>query len=865
MTQPDALTARIKLNIPYRYGLCEVIMLTYNGNPLEEPLSRIGKCFSNFDFHAEGSVTLSSGDMAGFTYSFFPEGNLHSGSPLKPAGLRYISFPSSPTGCESTLLIEENPLGTFTFSLSNTPSGTCKLSLGSVDVDWPGCAPISLTYYDMGQSQTPGNSINVGYKYFGDPSSGATETCASTSTSSITPYILYPFALVGVYKESITLGLGVPFGDYFNSLTIDARVDFLGVGGTSVEKSISVSPATPSSTFTAINGVDGVGITPGQPYFAELLVMDSTSVILGRSGIVPILTADPPMFPSDPSSVPPTVMVNGTNCVVVSWTVLTDPVNAPIDCYEVGQTHKSSSLATPSDLEILGRPCGTSFGSCDLNPLLLYQYTIKAINKQQLLFTSVPLSSFTNTVWFSVSDLLADPTNVYSTTVDPLSNTYIAGTFPTFSINSVSDASGTMKIFVGMLVNKGSLDANSRTIVEYELLTGTAKLVGPLTDTDPAPFVVTYSYSPRSSSTYYDLVVGPAVVTTAGTYSLVTFAVQSGGLRGQYWANPDLLGQPDLDRQDRVLDMDWGSGKPIFFMPPPSNKPVYDQTSIRWTGFIEAEFSELYTFHIETTGYLKMWIDNILIINRWEDVGPCLGVCIGQYELVESIPLVSNTNSRKFHYLQIEVRQLVRVRSGPFAIKLRWSSLSREDEIIPQSRLFAGYPIEGYPVSGIGTAFDLPTINIQAGSISLTRSSVTATTTQASTGEAFRVYLTLMDAYGNIVTGSSVVIEMVLQPDTGGSSTTYQALPVSSSPGKFFVEFTLTNPGNFLITPQNSLTLEQYATVAVTVVPTVVGSIVINVPSTLTTGTLFSLTFDFKDPNANTITTDTSFDRFGSG
>ncbi|WP_250631599.1 fibronectin type III domain-containing protein [Rhodoflexus caldus] len=86
-------------------------------------------------------------------------------------------------------------------------------------------------------------------------------------------------------------------------------------------------------------------------------------------------------------------------------------------------------------------------------------------------------------------------------------------------------------------------------------------------------------------------------------------ATIANGLRGEYFSNMTLSGTP-LTRTDANINFNWGSGSPM------SGIPV-NQFSVRWTGRISATASGVYTFIANTDDGVRLWINNVLIIDRW--------------------------------------------------------------------------------------------------------------------------------------------------------------------------------------------------------------------------------------------------------
>ena len=79
--------------------------------------------------------------------------------------------------------------------------------------------------------------------------------------------------------------------------------------------------------------------------------------------------------------------------------------------------------------------------------------------------------------------------------------------------------------------------------------------------------------------------------------------------KAEYYANPDLAGEPALVRDDASIDFDWGAGSPAPQVPP-------DGFSVRWTQ--TKHFQEgAYRFHGRADDGVRMWVDGIQIIDEW--------------------------------------------------------------------------------------------------------------------------------------------------------------------------------------------------------------------------------------------------------
>lgn len=162
----------------------------------------------------------------------------------------------------------------------------------------------------------------------------------------------------------------------------------------------------------------------------------------------------------------------------------------------------------------------------------------------------------------------------------------------------------------------------------------------------------------------YSVTPSPVIIpdTTQKTVGMGT------GLRGEYYDNLDFT-DFKFSRIDPKVDFDWGSGSPG-----PSMKA--DIFSVRWTGQIIPEYSETYTFFVNSDDGVRLWINNKLIIDCWKP----------QYDgAKEFCGKISLTAGKKYAF-KMEYFDDVNDASA----KLFWCSHSQKKEIIPSSQLYPG-------------------------------------------------------------------------------------------------------------------------------------------------------------------------------
>ncbi len=84
------------------------------------------------------------------------------------------------------------------------------------------------------------------------------------------------------------------------------------------------------------------------------------------------------------------------------------------------------------------------------------------------------------------------------------------------------------------------------------------------------------------------------------------------GLKGHYFSNSDLKGNPAFEKQDGQINFKW-----TLYSPDPEKlKP--DHYSIRWTGQLEAPDSGKYQLGLRGNDGFRLYVDGNLMIDNWE-------------------------------------------------------------------------------------------------------------------------------------------------------------------------------------------------------------------------------------------------------
>lgn len=161
-------------------------------------------------------------------------------------------------------------------------------------------------------------------------------------------------------------------------------------------------------------------------------------------------------------------------------------------------------------------------------------------------------------------------------------------------------------------------------------------------------------------------VTGANGAAAAKKHSFVIVGNLTHGLRADYYDDRAFSGEL-LSRIDTTVDFDWGNGAPDPGM-------GGDDFSVRWTGQVEPQYSQTYTFIARVDDGVRLWIDEQLVIDSWIDQPPT--------EHSGTIALQAGVR----YDLRLEFYE----RGGGAVCQLSWQSPSQSRQIVPQSRLYPG-------------------------------------------------------------------------------------------------------------------------------------------------------------------------------
>jgi hypothetical protein len=175
------------------------------------------------------------------------------------------------------------------------------------------------------------------------------------------------------------------------------------------------------------------------------------------------------------------------------------------------------------------------------------------------------------------------------------------------------------------------------------------------------------------------------------------------GLLGQYYDNQDFT-DLKITRVDPKVAFDWSSSSPD----PAINTEHY---SVRWTGQVQAEYSQKYTFYTISDDGVRLWVNGKLLIDNWTD-----------HAATQNSGTIALQAGQKYD-IEMDFYQ----DRGRSVAKLAWSSHSQKKQAIPQTQLYAASTTIGTDPSTTDPTSGTPVTSPPVTIVPVTNTPVTST------------------------------------------------------------------------------------------------------------------------------------------
>ncbi|UOQ73085.1 PA14 domain-containing protein [Hymenobacter cellulosilyticus] len=159
------------------------------------------------------------------------------------------------------------------------------------------------------------------------------------------------------------------------------------------------------------------------------------------------------------------------------------------------------------------------------------------------------------------------------------------------------------------------------------------------------------------------------------------------GLRGQYYEGKNFE-KLVLTRTDAAIDFDWsrrqnGPGQPVRYAVSPGPGVPGTWFSVRWTGFLYAPKTGVYTFQMATDDGMRVWIGGRPLLNSWAD------------QPTKRDSATMKLTAGRYYSVRVEYYQVERVTKALLAWRLPGSTA--EPKPIPTSNLYLTLPVTAQP------------------------------------------------------------------------------------------------------------------------------------------------------------------------
>ncbi|RZK47209.1 MAG: hypothetical protein EOO94_01170 [Pedobacter sp.] len=179
-----------------------------------------------------------------------------------------------------------------------------------------------------------------------------------------------------------------------------------------------------------------------------------------------------------------------------------------------------------------------------------------------------------------------------------------------------------------------------------------------------------------------------SVVSQAGTSKIEPFAPyvygKGRGLKGEYFNGGNFEQRAFTRIDSMIMFQQWVVNKK-FAPHGVHHKIANDRFSMRWTGFVEAQYSEPYRFKFTGGGGFRMWVNDVQVMDDWKE----------RHDVTDAVitkPI--QMEAGKQYTIRMEHNNL----SGTRGCQFYWECPSMKRFVhVPQSQLYSNDAIENRP------------------------------------------------------------------------------------------------------------------------------------------------------------------------
>lgn len=210
--------------------------------------------------------------------------------------------------------------------------------------------------------------------------------------------------------------------------------------------------------------------------------------------------------------------------------------------------------------------------------------------------------------------------------------------------------------------------SSSGLSIDYQIISGPASMVGPNLKVDGVTGYIVVEAS-QAGNAFFE-----AAPKVRRAFFVTDQGLANGtGFNGSYYTDAGLTNL-SFTQIDPAIDFYWANSAPD----PRLNATNF---SIAWEGEIEAPFAETYTFTTNTDDGVKLWVNGVLLIDKWQDQSVS--------EFSGSIALPAG--------IRVPIRMEYYQANAYASAQLSWASASVPQQIVPTQFTYpsgAIFPVE---------------------------------------------------------------------------------------------------------------------------------------------------------------------------
>jgi hypothetical protein len=274
----------------------------------------------------------------------------------------------------------------------------------------------------------------------------------------------------------------------------------------------------------------------------------------------------------------------------------------------------------------------------------------------------LPVNQLWCHVWDDWNPAYGYDKGVHDLTTTPTASGWNRNQWSTYKIRWLNDR-------VECYVN-GILVRNETKILPDDTMRLDLNLWGPASSWAQAYDAAIQPTSFPSSNVSYAMDVDYVRVTTIPPSSGTVLGTGT-GVSATYYSNTDFTGNT-VSRVDPRVNFNWNT----YFPEPTLGQDTF---SVHWSGQVQAQYNQVYTFYTRADDGVRLWVNNKLLIDHWQN---------------QTAPVEYSASMQMYAGVKYNLRLDYYQNTGGTSVALLWSSPSTPKQLVPQTQLYPTLPTD---------------------------------------------------------------------------------------------------------------------------------------------------------------------------